>query len=117
MARAKLIPSPAAIEKIERLAGQGFRLDDIAIACDVSTPTLRRWKDLPEVERAYKKGRIEATSNVAERLYRLAMDGEVAACIFWLKAQAGWSDRPQPEITDSADVVIYLPENGRGAST
>lgn len=116
MARTKLVPSPAAIAKIERLAGQGFRLDDIAIACDVSTPTLRRWKELPEVERAYKKGRIEATSNVAERLYNLALGGDVAACIFWLKAQGKWQEKHEPETASQAEVVIYLPENGRGAS-
>lgn len=116
MARAKINPTPDDIAKIERLAGQGFRLEDIAIACDVSTSTLQKWKEQPAIATAYRKGRIEATSNVAERLYSLAMSGDVAACIFWLKAQAGWSDRPQPEATAQAEVVIYLPDNGRAVS-
>lgn len=114
MARARIKPTDVDIEKIEQLAGRGFRLDDIAIACEVSTSTLRRWKEQPEVANAYKKGRITATNNIAGKLYDLAMDGEVAACIFWLKAQAGWSDRPQPETTSNAEVHIYLPDNGRG---
>ncbi|MEA5447979.1 hypothetical protein VB780_05320 [Leptolyngbya sp. CCNP1308] len=116
MARAKINPTPADIAKVERLAGQGFRLEDIAIACDVSVSTLQKWKELPAIATAYRKGRIEATSNVAERLYNLAMSGDVAACIFWLKAQAGWSDRPQPEATAQAEVHIYLPDNGRGSA-
>ena len=114
MARTRKLPTETDIAKIERLAGQGFRLEDIAIACDVSTSTLQKWKDTPAVATAYRKGRIEATSNVAERLYTLALGGDVAACIFWLKAQAGWSDRPAPEATAQAEVVIYLPDNGRG---
>ncbi|MBE9157885.1 hypothetical protein IQ265_13775 [Nodosilinea sp. LEGE 06152] len=116
MARSRKTPTETDIQKIERLAGQGFRLEDIAIACDISVSTLQKWKDTPEVERAYRKGRIEATSNVANRLYTLAMEGEVAACIFWLKAQAGWSDRPQPEATAHAEVHIYLPDNGRAVA-
>ena len=114
MPRKRLTPDSEQIAEIERLAGRGFRLDDIAIACDVSTSTLRRWKELPEVKKSYTKGRIQATSDIAGRLYTLAMEGEVAACIFWLKAQAGWSDRPQAEAAANAEVHIYLPDNGRG---
>lgn len=114
MARARLTPTPEQIERIEKLAGRGFRLDDIAIACDISPSTLKKWRELPEVNRAYRKGRIEATSEVAAKLYDLAIAGDVPSCIFWLKAQAGWSDRPQAEATAQAEVVIYLPENGRG---
>lgn len=102
------------LHKIERLAGLGTRLDEIAIACDVSPSTLDRWLQDEAVNRAYKRGRIEATANVAERLYDLAMMGDVAAAIFWLKAQAGWTDKPQPEVeSHAAKVVVYIPENGR----
>lgn len=114
MPRAKKLPTPEDVSKIELLAGRGFRLDDIAIACGISTSTLQKWKDSPEVGKAYQRGRIEATSEVAGRLYELAMGGDVAACIFWLKAQAGWSDRPMAEASANAEVVIYLPDNGRG---
>jgi hypothetical protein len=106
--------TPTTLSEIERLAGRGFRLEDIAIACDVSKSTLKRWLKHPEVQACYQKGRIEATSNVAYRLYELCMAGEVAACIFWLKAQAGWTDKPQPELEQQPEQVhIYLPENHR----
>lgn len=106
--------SAATLAKIERLAGLGTRLDEIAIACDVSSSTLDRWLKDEAVNLAYKKGRIEATANVAERLYDLAMMGDVAAAIFWLKAQAGWSDRPQVEVENhAAKVTVYIPDNGR----
>lgn len=106
-------PSDLDVAKIERLAGLGCRLDEIAIACDVSPSTLDRWKQREDVNLAYRRGRIEANSNVAERLYDLAMHGEVAACIFWLKSQAGWTDKPEPEQQQTSNVVFYLPDNGR----
>jgi hypothetical protein len=111
--RPRKTPTPVDLAKIERLAGLGCRLDEIAIACDVSPATLDRWKQRDDVSLAYQKGRIEAKANVAERLYDLAMDGDVAAAIFWLKSQAGWTDRPQPESVDRAQVVVYIPDNGR----
>ncbi|MBW4462703.1 MAG: hypothetical protein KME47_21070 [Nodosilinea sp. WJT8-NPBG4] len=80
----------------------------------MSVSTLQHWKEQPAIATAYRKGRIEATSNIAECLYTLAFGSDVASCIFWLKAQAGWSDRPQPEATAQAEVHIYLPDNGRG---
>lgn len=112
--RPKKVVTGQAIHKIKRLAGLGCRLDEIAIACDVSPSTLDRWMANPDVKHAYQQGRIEATANVAERLYDLAMTGDVAACIFWLKAQAGWTDKPQPEPEPEQEQVhIYLPDNGR----
>jgi len=102
------------IAEIERLAGCGFTLDKIAIALRVSSSTVDRWLHREDVRTAYERGRIAATSDVATSLYDQAMKGDVAACIFWLKAQAGWSDKPQEVATQQAvEVHIYLPDNGR----
>jgi hypothetical protein len=106
-------PNPEQLATIERLAGHGFRLDDIAIAVDISPSMLDRWMKRKDVNTAYRKGRIEAISNVAERLYQKALDGDVTAMIFYLKSQAQWTDKPQPEDNDRAEVVLYLPQNGR----
>lgn len=113
--RPKKTITPQTIAKVERLAGLGTRLDEIAIACDVSPSTLDRWLKQPDVERAYRKGRIHATAEVAEKLFDLAMTGDVAACIFWLKSQAGWSDKPhqEEEQKNVAEVHVYIPDNGR----
>lgn len=113
MGRSRINPTPADIAKIELLAGRGFRLDDIAIACSVSVSTLQKWKEAPAVAAAYQRGRIEAISSVAGKLYDLAMAGDVVACIFYLKAQGKWTDKPQPEAAASAEIQIYLPENNR----
>jgi hypothetical protein len=106
-------PTDDEIHRIETLAGRGFRLDDIAIAVGISPSGLDRWKKLEAVELAYRRGRIEAVSNVAERLYQKAMEGDVTAMIFYLKSQGKWTDKPQPEAEQQAEVVLYLPENHR----
>lgn len=56
-------------------------------------------------------------------LTRAALNGNTTAQIFWLKAMGGWRDRPAPgfggddptnPINPEGQVVVYLPDNGRG---
>jgi hypothetical protein len=114
MPRAAKKPTPEQLAKIEKLAGLGCTLNQIAIAIDISPRTLDRWKATPEVERAYGLGRLAASQAVAQKLYDLCMEGNTTAIIFWLKSQAGWTDKPVEEPINPAQVVIYLPDNGRG---
>tara|TARA_R110002020_G_scaffold4835_3_gene20868 strand:+ start:2196 stop:2750 length:555 start_codon:yes stop_codon:yes gene_type:complete len=44
-------------------------------------------------------GKMKATANVSGALYQNAMDGNVSAQIFWLKAQGGWREADRLEIT------------------
>lgn len=114
MARPKSAPTDIQLERIGKLAGVGCTLDQIALACDVSEATLKRWRKDPQVDRAYQQGRIAAHEAVADKLFNLCMAGDTAACIFWLKAQSGWRDKPEAEAPAVAgSVVVYLPDNGR----
>lgn len=88
-------------------------LDEIAAFLNISPSTLDRWLKRPEVRVAYERGRAIAKDQMTKNLYKLAMEGSVPATIFWLKAQAGWSDKPQAEKQSASQVVFYLPENGR----
>ena len=114
---------------IEAMAKVGNRLDDIATALNISSSTLDRWLKLPEVDEAYRKGRAAAKHAMAGRLWDIAFtddeDGKpskqaLTATIFWLKAQANWTDRitveTKSEDANSQQVVIYLPDNGRVAA-
>jgi hypothetical protein len=114
---------------IEDMAGRGAVLDDIAYVLGCSPITLDRLKNgyqrqtkarivevAPDdrVALAYNRGRALVRDRVAGRLLDLVDAGDTAATIFWLKAQAGWSDRPVEAASSSTgNVVIYLPENGR----
>lgn len=105
------------ISIIEDMSGKGCTLSQIAIFCDVSDSTLDRWMAEPRIKRAYERGRLIAQQQVAGTLFNLAIEGDVTAAIFYLKSQAGWTDRPAmaPENVGS-QVVFYIPENGRGAA-
>jgi hypothetical protein len=101
---------------VEDMSGRGATLDDIACVIGVSPSTLDRWLKLPEVEQAYRRGRIQAKDMVASRLFDLANEGDVTAIIFYLKAQAGWSDRPREDVKpQGSQVVVYVPDNQRAA--
>lgn len=98
---------------IEDMAGRGAVLDDIAKVLGVSPSTLDRWLTDEVVKEAWAYGRAHAKDAIANRLFEIAMSGDTAACIFWLKAQAGWTDKPKAEASNAAQVIFYLPENGR----
>ena len=44
-------------------------------------------------------GKMTATAHVSGALYKNALEGNVQAQIFWLKAQAGWREADRLEIT------------------
>ena len=83
-------PDPLVARKVEALAGYGIVDADIARVLHVDADVLRHtYRDELET------GQVKANSRVAENLYRKATgDGReaVTAAIFWLKAQARWSD-------------------------
>jgi hypothetical protein len=75
------------------MAAFGVPQEDIARAIGVDPKTLRR-----HLADELELGAVEASAKVAQALFRRATgDGpqSVVAAIFWLKARAGWRDRPE----------------------
>lgn len=88
-------PTEATRATAEALAGvAGFRQAEIAAFLGITEKTLRKHYRA-ELDRAT----VTAVAKVAETLFQKAIAGDVTAMIFWLKARAGWSDKP----TDSGD--------------
>ena len=83
-------PTPALRKRVFELAEVGVTHADIAIAIGLRDDNVLR--------RCYRnelyEGRIGANAAVGRRLFDKAKDGDTIACIFWLKSQAGWKDRP-----------------------
>lgn len=77
-------------DRVRALAAIGVPTEQIArvIGCDAKT-VRKHYRAILDTAAA------EANAAVAGRLFKLAMSGDVAACIFWTKARMGWSDRLQ----------------------
>ena len=73
------------VENMARIGVPQLRICEIV---GMSAKTLRRHF---RVELDY--GSDLATSEVSATLFELAKGGNVAACIFWMKARAGWSEK------------------------
>ena len=80
---------------VRAMSGFGVPQPDIATHVGIDAKTLRRhFRD--ELDR----GSIEATTKVAQSLFRMATEGNnVAAAIFWMKARAGWREKQQVEVS------------------
>lgn len=86
---------------VERLAARGLSQQQIADSLGISRATVtRRMKADAAFEAAVKKGAATGVAVVANRLFEAAKDGNIAACIFFLKARAGWRDRPDDDADD-----------------
>ena len=73
---------------------------DIGTFLDIDAKTLRK-----HFTRELEMGSIEATTKVAQSLFRMATEGKnVAAAIFWMKARAGWREKQLPAPDEERDL-------------
>jgi hypothetical protein len=97
----KFQPTDEQRRTVRAMAGYGMPHDDIATFLDIDAKTLRKY-----FTRELELGSIEATTKVAQSLFRMATEGKnVAAAIFWMKARAGWREK-QPEALMADDKPI-----------
>lgn len=72
---------------VEAMISYGIPQEDIAAVLKIDKKTLRKhYRD--EIDTATAK----ANSQVGQRLYQKALQGDVASMIFWLKTRAKWSE-------------------------
>lgn len=72
---------------VKRLASLGCRYDDIALKLKINDDTLKKY-----YKQELDDGRIDANSGVAGTLYGAALEGNMTACIFWMKTRAKWRE-------------------------
>lgn len=91
-------PTEATRATVEALAGvAGLRQAEIAAYIGVSEKTLRK-----HYAAELRRATVTAVAKVAETLFQKAVNGDTTAMIFWLKARAGWSDKPTADSGDDA---------------
>ena len=77
--------TPGQRRTVRAMAGFGVPQDEIANFLDIDPKTLRK-----HFRVELGRGSTEATTKVAQSLFRMATEGNnVAAAIFWMKARAG----------------------------
>jgi hypothetical protein len=83
-------PTDAMRDVVGTMAARGAPQEMIARGLGITGKTLRRY-----YRRQLDVGAIRANAAVAESLFKATLsDGpqSLAACIFWLRARAGWRD-------------------------
>ena len=113
------VPTEEQRRTVRAMAGYGMPQMDIGTFLDIDAKTLRK-----HFTRELEMGSIEATTKVAQSLFRMATEGgSVAAAIFWMKARAGWrekqpealEDKSPEEMTDEELTVIIRRAQDEGA--
>ena len=91
---APFVPTEQQRHLVHMMTLNGVKQDEQARALRMSKTTLTK-----HFREELDLGKIVTTANVAGAWYRNAMDGNVSAQIFWMKAQGGWREADRLEIT------------------
>jgi hypothetical protein len=103
------ILSQEQIIELSKLAGYGLTQEQIADYFEIGSRTLRtKIAEDEEISAAYKKGRMEAISQVVGKLRDKINHGNVLAMIFYLKTQAGWHETVKSEISGPGGQPIQM---------
>ncbi len=93
----KFLITEMSLVQIEKLAGLGMSMEQIASVFNVSPDTLyRRMKEgNAELSAAILRGKTLAIQKVAEKAFELALAGDVGMIRYILSAKGGWSEKSQ----------------------
>lgn len=105
-------PTPEQRTKVRMLVAMGVAECDVARFYEMTVPTLRK-----HYMRELETGHIEANAQVARSLFQIATHKtrpNATACIFWLKARAGWREEDTLGMgkKELADVMARVSDRG-----
>ena len=87
--------------QLEALAAYLNR-EQIADFFGIARPTLAAMMERdPEIAMRYSRGKAKAIVGIAQSLIKKAREGDTTSQIFYLKTQAGWSEKPRDEPQDT----------------
>lgn len=99
------VPDKGLEQKIAKMKTAGFTIQEISETFNMCYRTMMK-----HYSNAIVDGEREMVSNVADKLYRTALDGNITAMIFYLKARGGWSESPK-QILDTEQYGVLKVEN------
>lgn len=82
------------LTEIEMMASVGMTTKQIADGLRIPPTTFGKLvKNDPTVQEAIDRGTSRGVKMVTDSLFNMALKGNVAAAIFWLKNKGGWQDK------------------------
>lgn len=103
-------PPPDAAMRVEKLAAEGWSMKGIAKTLGTDHETLRRMMDDdPALKQAFESGRERERQALHNALYVAAMNGQIAAAMFLLKARHGYREGDQSDIANRVQITFALP--------
>ena len=108
--RPALIINNEVLDKIEEFSGLGMTQKQIAAYFGITYVTLNNLKKKNyKLDQAFKKGKSAAIAIVCGQLRQQINLGNITAIIFYLKTQAGWSEKNTLELQSDVKSknVIY----------
>ena len=106
--RPAAVLSPKQVDQVEALAAVCTKAQ-IAAYFSVTEKTFRAIEQRqPEVFTAYRRGRARAVADVGSILYQKALEGDIRAMQFYLKTQAGWSEKSRLELSGAEELQNML---------
>ena len=101
------------LQAAEEASARGLSDIQVAEVLGISRATIsRRKRDDEAFDAAIKRGKARGIQEVSNILFEVTLQGCVPAMIFYLKARAGWSDKP-PELTENLPIpqlTIFCPD-------
>jgi hypothetical protein len=116
--RRPIVLSNEQITELETLA-KDMTIEQIAEYFGISEKTFREIRDRDvTVFTAYKKGKAAGIKEAAGLLWSRMREGDTTSIIFYLKTQAGWSEKQQHEITNKGTppILTYVVQDDKATS-
>ena len=108
--RPRRAPPTDAAARIEKLAAEGWSMKGIAKSLGTDHETLRRMlEDHPALRQGFDNGRERERHALHNSLYVAAMNGQIAAAMFLLKARHGYREGDQSDTANRVSIEFKLP--------
>jgi hypothetical protein len=88
---------------VKTMSAYGVPIFDIAKVVEISPTTLQK-----HYQRELDMGQIEANAKIGETLFKQAVDGNIAAAIFWAKVRMGWRETMQLANADGSNLNFNI---------
>lgn len=98
-------PTEETRKLVRHFSACGVRQEEIAAYLEIQRQTLAK-----HYRRELDTASTERNAQIAQRLFDVAMGGNITGLIFWLKSRAGWRDNGTAEVeaTDNGLTINFV---------